>query len=149
MNDPIQKATDRFEQGFSCSQSVFSAFAPQFGLTDEIAISIASPFGGGIARQGETCGAVVGALLALSLEFGPRNTHNNEEIYQASQEFIRRFKAKFTYTNCKQLINFDLSQPEDLEKARESQVFKKVCPHFVKTSAEIVQSMLKTRQLSD
>jgi C_GCAxxG_C_C family probable redox protein len=71
MYDPIQLASERFEQGYSCSQSILSAFASQFGLAEEFAIKISSPFGGGIARQGETCGAVTGALMVLALEFGP------------------------------------------------------------------------------
>jgi C_GCAxxG_C_C family probable redox protein len=142
LNDPIQTATNRFEQGFSCSQSVFSAFAPQFGLSDEIASTIASPFGGGIARQGETCGAVTGALMALSLKYGPKMNESKDGIYLVSQEFIRHFKEKYTYLNCKQLINFDLSQAEELELARRSKVFKNVCPLLVKTAAEIVQYML-------
>lgn len=142
MNDPIQTASNRFDQGFSCSQSVFSAFAPQFGLSDEIASTIASPFGGGIARLGETCGAVTGALMVLSLKFGPIMNESKDGIYLVSQEFIRHFKEKHKYLTCKQLINFDLSQPEELELARKSLVFKDVCPFLVKTAAEIVQSML-------
>jgi C_GCAxxG_C_C family probable redox protein len=142
MKDPIQTATNRFEQGFSCSQSLFSAFAPQFGLSDEIASTIASPFGGGIARQGETCGAVTGALMALSLKFGPKMNESKDGMYIVSQEFFRCFKEKHTFLNCRQLINFDLNQPGELELARQSLVFKNVCPLLVKTAAEIVQSML-------
>ena len=149
MNDPVQTATDRFKQGYSCSQSIFSAFAQQFGLSDELASTIASPFGGGIAHQGETCGAVTGALMALSLKFGPKMNEDQDGIYLVSQEFIRRFKEQHTFLKCKQLINFDLSQPSELEGARQSQVFDTVCPLLVKTAAEIVNSMLTTPKPSD
>jgi len=142
MYDPIQIATSKFDQGFSCSQSLFSAFALQFGVSDEIASRIASPFGGGIARQGETCGAVTGALMALSLKFGPRMGESNDGIYHISQEFLHRFQQQNTYLQCRQLINFDLSQPGDLEEARRYQVFDKVCPILVRSAAEIVLSML-------
>lgn len=142
MNDPIQTATDRFEKGFSCSQSLFSVFAPQFGISDELATTIASPFGGGIAHQGETCGAVIGALMVLSLKFGPKMGESKDGIYQTSQEFLRQFKERHDHIKCKELIHFDLSQPGDLELARDTLVFKEICPHLVRSAAEIVNSML-------
>ncbi|WP_094602611.1 C-GCAxxG-C-C family protein [Sporomusa silvacetica] len=40
---------------------------PKFWLNPEIAIKIASTFGDGIGRRGETCGAVTGALKVLGL----------------------------------------------------------------------------------
>jgi len=142
MDDPILITTDRFKQGFSCSQSLFSAFAPQFGLSSEIASRIASPFGGGIARQGDTCGAVTGALMALALKYGPGIDETNNAIYQVSQEFLHRFKSKHAYIQCRQLIDFDLSHPAELEAARKSKVFNNICPLLVRTAAEIVRSML-------
>jgi C_GCAxxG_C_C family probable redox protein len=145
MTDPIQRATERFEQGFSCSQSVFSAFAPQLDLSDEVAFKIASPFGGGIARQGETCGAVTGALMALGLKYGPGSGGSNDKMYEISQEFLQKFKEAHASTQCKQLIQFDLSQPPDLQAARQSQVFKSICPKLVETAAGIVQSMLSSK----
>ena len=52
MTDPIQIAQNRFAQGFNCSQAVFSAFASDLGIQDDIALKLASPFGGGVARHG-------------------------------------------------------------------------------------------------
>jgi C_GCAxxG_C_C family probable redox protein len=146
MNDPIQLATHRFEQGFSCSQAIFTTFAPQFGVGDDIAGKIASPFGGGIARQGETCGAVTGALMVLGLKYGALGEENKDKIYQVSQEFLRRFQEQHTFIKCKQLINYDISQPVELQAAREAKVFTQICPILVKTAAEIVQSMLTSDQ---
>ena len=142
MNDPIQIATQRFEQGYSCSQSLLCGFAGQFGLDEEIAIKIAAPFGGGIARQGETCGAVTGALMVLALRFGPKPGESNETAYIVSQEFMQRFQAQHDSIQCKQLIKFDISQPEELLAAREARVFKNTCPELVRSAAEIVNSML-------
>jgi C_GCAxxG_C_C family probable redox protein len=144
MNDPIQIAAQSFEKGFSCSQSLLCAFAGQFNLDEEIAFKIASPFGGGIARQGETCGAVTGALMVLALKFGPKPGESNEIAYNVSQEFMRRFKEQHSSIQCKQLIHFDISQPEELLAARESQVFHKTCPQLVSSAAGIVNSMLSS-----
>lgn len=43
-------------------KTIFAAFAPEFGITEEQALSIATQFGGG-ARCGQMCGAVAGALI--------------------------------------------------------------------------------------
>jgi C_GCAxxG_C_C family probable redox protein len=142
MDDPIQRAENFFEQGYSCSQSLLCAFSGQLGLDEETAIKIASPFGGGIARQGETCGAVTGALMVLGLKFGPLVGDSKETIYAISQDFLRRFQDQHTSIKCKQLIDYDISQPEELQAAREANAFHKTCPELVRSAAEIVKSML-------
>ena len=70
MDSRIKTAVDRFHEGFSCSQAIFSAFAEKFGLELDTALKISQPFGGGIAQRGETCGAVAGAFLTIGLKFG-------------------------------------------------------------------------------
>ena len=142
MPDPIQVAEDRFNQGYSCSQAVFSAFSPQFGVEEDVALKIASPFGGGIAHQGEVCGAVLGALMVLALKFGTNGFPGQSQIYTVSQEFIHRFESRHGFILCRKLTSFDISHPQGLQAARDAQVFKKICPELVKTAAGIVQSML-------
>ena len=56
----VEHALSRFEQGFSCSQSVLSAYGPQLGLDTELALRVSGAFGSGMARMGRTCGAVTG-----------------------------------------------------------------------------------------
>ena len=81
-NDPIQTANDRFAQGFSCSQSIFSAFVLQLGLSTETALKLSSPFGAGMARQGQVCGALTGALMVLGLQQGNVDPEGKEKTYQ-------------------------------------------------------------------
>jgi C_GCAxxG_C_C family probable redox protein len=143
MNDQTQIALTRFSQGFSCSQSVFSAFAAQFGIAEDLALKIASPFGGGVARQGEVCGAVTGALMVIALKHGTITPENKEEIYKISQEFIHRFEEKHGSIVCRKLVGFDISISEEFQKAREKKVFEKNCPGLVKDAAEIVKSLIE------
>jgi C_GCAxxG_C_C family probable redox protein len=125
MNDQTQIALTRFSQGFSCSQSVFSAFAAQFGIAEDLALKIASPFGGGVARQGEVCGAVTGALMVIALKHGTITPENKEEIYKISQEFIHRFEEKHGSIVCRKLVGFDISISEEFQKAREKKGLRK------------------------
>jgi len=142
MTDPSETAQERFAQGCNCSQAVFSAYASRFGFDDETALKLASPFGGGIARQGYVCGAVTGALMALGLQTGSASLETKNEAYKIPEEFVKRFEERYSTILCRQLIEYDLSKPDELQTARESGVFKTKCPEIVKEAAELVSEFL-------
>ena len=142
MTNPIQTAQDRFADGFNCSQSVFSAYASQLGIDDETALKLASPFGGGVAHQGNVCGAVTGALMALGLGHGKATLENIEDTYHLADEFIKRFQERHGTILCRELIGCDISTPAGLQNARETGVFNSTCPGLVKDAAELVAEFL-------
>jgi len=146
VKDPIAHAVERFENGFSCSQSILMAFSPQLGLPEMTASRIASTFGGGIARRGDTCGAVSGSLMVLGLKYGPSEQSDKEEIYEKANEFIERFEGINGNINCRKLISLDISQPEQLQAARESKVFKTICPKLVQSAARILVKLMEESQ---
>jgi C_GCAxxG_C_C family probable redox protein len=131
-------------QGFNCSQAVFSTLAEPLGFDPSLALKIASPFGGGIGRTGETCGAVSGALMAIGLQLGfsEPNPQAKEQIYALAREFMRRFQERYGARACKALIGIDLSTPEGLQKAREQAVFTAKCPQFIAGAVEIAEEMM-------
>ena len=141
----IDKALEYFSNDHSCSQSIFCAFAPQIGLDYDRAFKIASAFGGGMGRQGNTCGAVSGALMVIGLKFRntvPSDEDNRNLTYEKAQKFLNKFIELNSSQMCKDLVGFDISSEEALEEAREKGIFEKKCPNFVKTSAEILNSLL-------
>lgn len=140
--DHVQISQERFAQGFNCSQAVFSAYASRFGMDDESALKLASPFGGGVARQGNVCGAVTGALMVLGLQRGSAAAVNNEAAYRVAEEFIKEFQARHGSILCNELIGYDLSTPAGLQDAREQKVFKTICPGLVKHAAELAGELL-------
>ena len=131
-------------QGFNCSQAVFSTLAEPLGFDRSLALKIASPFGGGIGRTGETCGAVSGALMALGLHSGysEPDPQAKDRVYALTREFLRRFQERYGAVACKTLIGVDLSTPEGLQKAREQDVFKTKCSQFIAGAVEIAEQML-------
>ncbi len=144
MTDPINIASERFEQHYSCSQAVFSAFAPHYGLTEEQAVKLASPFGGGMARQGQVCGAVTGALMVIGLARGATDPKDKETIYRLGQEFMQKFEARHGSVLCRELIDFDMRVPEEYQTAKDTKVFSTLCPKFVQTAAEIIAELIKS-----
>ena len=142
MTNPTQTAQDRFTLGFSCSQSVFSAYASQLGIEDETALKLASPFGGGVAHQGQVCGAVTGALMAIGLARGSATLDKKDETYRMAEEFVKRFQERHDTILCRELIGHDISTPGGLENARGQLVFKTICPGLVRDAAELVAEFL-------
>jgi C_GCAxxG_C_C family probable redox protein len=144
MASPADIAASYFNQSYCCSQSVFMAFAASLDLEREKALKISSPFGGGLGRRGEVCGAITGALMALGLARSSGEPAGKEEIYRRTQEFIRLFEEKHGTLLCRDLIACDLSTPAGLQAATEKQVFTNICTGLVQDAVEILQEQLET-----
>jgi C_GCAxxG_C_C family probable redox protein len=142
MTNLPETARLRFSQKFNCAQSVFATFAPQLGLEEQRALKMASPFGGGVARRGQVCGAVSGALMALGLGLGTDTPAGKEDAYRMGGEFLERFEARHGSILCRDLLNIDISTPEGHQKASENGLFTSLCPLYVGNAVEIVQEML-------
>ena len=137
-------ALSRFGEGFSCSQSVLSAFAPDLGLDTDAALRVSAAFGGGMGRTGRTCGAVTGALMVLGLRHGAirgDDKATKERTYALAREFIERFEARNSGVACAELLGVDIGTPEGHSAAREAGLFKTVCPGLVASAATILQEM--------
>lgn len=140
-----QLAVATFNQGFSCSQAVFSSFSESLELDRQKALKISQPFGGGIARLGLTCGAVTGAFLALGLKHGRASSEDEEakeKTYALVHEFIREFKTRHGSIVCRELIGVDLNTPEGHKQAVERGVFESLCAKFVQDAVEILERIL-------
>jgi C_GCAxxG_C_C family probable redox protein len=139
----VDLARARFDAGFSCSQSVFAAFAPDLGLDADAALRVAAAFGGGMGRTGGTCGAVTGALMALGLKYGSAVADKaaKEQTYAHVREFMARFEARHDATTCAQLLGVSIATPEGQAAAREANLFKTVCPGLVESAAAILEEM--------
>lgn len=140
------EAAGYFAGSFNCSQSVFTVFAKENGLTEEQSLSISSAFGGGMGRQQLTCGAVTGALMAIGLFYG-RGANDpltqKEVAYRKALEFIEEFKTRHGTTNCRELLKgLNMNDPDDHRKITEQNLFHTDCPRFVRDAVTIVEKML-------
>ena len=55
--------------GKNCSQAVFTAFATDLGLTEDMALAVSAGLGGGVGRMREVCGAVSGSAMVVGLKY--------------------------------------------------------------------------------
>lgn len=144
-NDKLLQAKVIFEQGYNCCQAVFVPFAMEQGIEKEAAFKLSSGFAAGMCYLGETCGAVVGAQMAIGLNFGYANQddqNGREHVKKMISEYRKNFNSKNGAIRCKELLGADPSSEKGLEFLRENDVFKKKCPGFVADSVEIIQSLL-------
>lgn len=137
-------ALSLFSNNFNCSQAVFTAFASDFGIDEELALKIGTSFGGG-ARNGEICGAVSGALMVLGLKYGHYQSDNNKQksrAYEIAVEYTKRFKEKNKSIVCRDLLGYDLSNPDEMACIKEKNLLTEICPEMVKSAVEVLESIL-------
>jgi C_GCAxxG_C_C family probable redox protein len=89
-----------------CAQASFLALEEVFGFESGPIVKALTPMPG-IAERGETCGAVIGSLMALGLVFG-REKVEDWAAWRAclvpSRAFCERFEKEFGSTNCGDLL---------------------------------------------
>lgn len=137
------EAVKVFSSDFNCCQAVFSVFCEELGLSRDVGLKIATGFGGG-CREGEVCGVVTGALMAIGLKYGhykPGDLETKQNAYAITREYINRFKEKHNTILCKELLGYDLTKEDELKTIKEEDLFDKLCPKFVKESVELVEEV--------
>ena len=135
-----------FQEGYYCSQSVLAAYAPLYDLSPDLAYRIASGFGSGMARMGEVCGAVTGAMMVIGLHAGntdAQDSASRDRTYGLVAEYVKRFKALHGALHCRLLLGYEIGTPEGRQAAREAGLFDSLCPLLVSDSANILADLLK------
>jgi len=144
--DRIEIARSRFDGKYSCSESVFTAYAPNFGLDEAAALKIASGFGGGMGRRGLVCGAVTGAIMVLGLAGGrtqPDDKESKERIYALVNRFAERFLAENGSLACRDLTGIDISTPEGLARLLSDHRNHEKCGDLVSSACRILEEILE------
>ena len=84
-----------FLQGYNCSQSVVAAFAPQLGLTEEMALRLSAGFGAGIGRMREVCGAFCGVVTVLSMVYADTaDPKDKSRMYALVQQAAEQYRSR-------------------------------------------------------
>lgn len=84
-----------FLKGYNCSQSVVAAFAPQLGLTEEMALRLSAGFGAGIGRMREVCGAFCGVVTVLSMVYAdPTDPKDKSRMYALVQQAAEQYRTR-------------------------------------------------------
>lgn len=144
-----EKATDFLMQEFHCSQALTGAFAEEFGYSLKNVMKISTCFGGGMHR-GELCGCITAATMIIGMAFGlydPQDKELEAFGYKNADEFYYRFREKMGgKTFCREILGKDFSKPDELAEIRREGLVKKVCPHVLQASIEIIEDILNRHE---
>ena len=105
----IKYAAECWDKGFNCTESAVRGicFAQGIDLPD-VALKMATPFGGGIGCSEDPCGAMTGGVLGIGDVLGRTDAKGDKATsYAAAKELKSRFEKRFNSTQCKVLNKGD------------------------------------------
>lgn len=132
------RAVELFNGGYNCAESVATAVAAAYVPGQNCLPKLATCFGGGLGRRGETCGALVGALLATSLLKGRESGEGDDakkRAYECSERIVEQFREDFKCLNCRDLVGVDLSDPAGFKTYKERDMHHTHCVNYVAAAA--------------
>ena len=134
-----ERAVRFFNSGYNCAESVLKAVAESIGTDIGDVQRVATAFGGGIARQGYTCGCLSGAAMAVGLLAGrtsPEDLPGKERVYETVVRLFEKFKKQAGAESCREISGLTFDQPTHLN----------VCCPLVGFAARIASEEISTLQ---
>jgi len=154
--DKIEEAARSYESKYhGCSRCVLLALQENLNLGDELTFQASTPFASGIAMKGETCGALLGGLLAVGLATASKNIEDESALsgsLAAGFRFYRRFEKEMGATLCRDIQKAKLGRYFNIADINEYKEFKEAggyveCPKVVgKASRLAAEFILELRE---
>ena len=138
------RAGDNFLAGYNCAQSVTMAFADLIGMDEQAAARLSSPFGGGMGRMREVCGAVSGMLIVLGILYGydrPGDDEIKHALYQQVQDLAGSFRENVGTIICREILDNPSSDPKPSPRT-ERYYAERPCARMVMTAAGILEEYI-------
>lgn len=130
-----EKAEDNFRRRFNCCQAVACAACESYGISPEDMFRMTEGFGLGMGGLKDTCGAVTGMFLVISLANSAGDPEDpmktKMDTYQKIQEAAELFRTKKGSIYCRDLKTQEGPQPLPC------------CMDCVKEAGQILDDMLK------
>ncbi|MDD4922274.1 MAG: C-GCAxxG-C-C family protein [Bacteroidales bacterium] len=142
MKQRREQAVENFKEGYNCAQSVAMAYADLYSVEMETVKQLSAPFGAGMGRLREVCGAATGAFLILGMEH-PASDPNDKDIkaanYAAVQRVALQFKDRMGSYICADLLKIGRHPESPNPEDRSSEYYsKRPCAYCVAVAAEIL-----------
>lgn len=137
-------AEQYFLKGYSCSQAVVLAYKDLIKLDEKTCLKIASPFGGGMGRLREVCGAFSGALIVLGyLKGNPTiDIKKKTELYEDIQKMAKEFEKVNGFLRCRDILNLRSKSNAKPSKRTKQYYDHRPCQKIVGNAASILEKYL-------
>ena len=137
-----EQAREYFTSGYNCAQSVFLAYQDITGIDEVLAATISAPFGGGMGRLREVCGAVSGMTMVagfIAPNSQPNDNENKKNCYATVQALAEEFRAENGSIVCRELLGLALQKDDPTPSPRTGEYYKRrPCAEYVAIAARIV-----------
>ena len=163
----VRRKAHQNDKYSGCSQAVLLSLQEEFGIGDSESFKSATVFGGGVSYQGETCGALIGALMALGLVIGRANMEDTPtyrmavshaiDVWSRFREELQSqlgFNERLTSSLCRDIQrsiygrSFDMTDEEDYQAFLEAgghgdEGCPRVCAVAAQVAAEKILDLMK------
>lgn len=142
VEERAMRAKELFLEGYNCAQSVFLAYSDVTPFDKKVAATVAAPFGGGMGRLREVCGAVSGMTMVAGFlypNFDPTDSQSKKDNYAAVQELAEKFRKENGAIVCRELLGLAQKKDEPTPSPRTEEYYKRrPCAEYVAIAARIV-----------
>jgi C_GCAxxG_C_C family probable redox protein len=147
MNSRLEKgpALEKFLSGYNCSQAVLFSAHRRLNLDADTALKISTGLGAGIARSGQICGAVSGAILALSMQHGRgegEDKTKTQDTYARVRAFTEAFESVHGSIKCRDLVKCDLATDAGQRFFKENNLLNNTCARCVETAIDLLEKAI-------
>ena len=131
-------------QRFLCSESCLMALAKCQGVESPLIPRIATGFGAGVGRSSETCGAVTGAVMGLSIRYGRDKVEpmKDRHPYWYAAELLNRFREEHGELRCPALLGLDIAVPADYEEYNKKNLWLHNCTKYILSATSIAWDII-------
>lgn len=146
--EAIDKAVAYFKEGYACSQSVALVFAPEFGADINTVTMMAAPFGGGMGRLREKCGAVTGGFMVLGMatgKYAPKDMETKLAQYKKVQDLNAAIVEIYGTAQCAELLKQKVSKEQIAERSHH----KIVCTGMIADTVAALYDILYPEKISE
>lgn len=145
----VEKASKLFVDGYNCAQAVAVAFCDVTGLDEKTTAKMISPFGGGMGRLREVCGAVSGMLFVLGCLYGydsPTDDAAKKQTYAQVQELANKFREQNGSIICREILKNPPTDPNPFPRTEEYYATRP-CVRMVATAAKLMDDFIAAHPL--
>ena len=153
IDERVALARELFTSGYNCAQSVFIAYRDLANMDEQTAATISAPFGGGMGRLREVCGAVSGMTMCagyIAPNAQPNDNVNKKLCYSMVQEFAEKFRQENGAIVCRELLGLSQQKDNPTPSERTAEYYRKrPCVEYVATAARIVGEKINELSLTE
>jgi C_GCAxxG_C_C family probable redox protein len=112
--EAVRHASECWDKGLNCSESALRGVCYGIGIElPEVALRISTPFGGGIGRCEDFCGALSGGVMGIGAKLGREGSAGDKFVsYNAAKKLHDEFVRKFGSSVCRELNHGDFKSPD-------------------------------------